>query len=427
MRRLLVAALALLLSASPALAETPTERVRAFFGNVNRIIQDRSYDSRPHERFTAMRKLVAEVVDFRNASALALGTEWGQRTRAERDEFTALFTDLLQRSVFAAVGSRAKLEQGLIVTYIAEMSDRDGATVATSVLTRSGGEMAVGYRMLSSDGRWKVYDVVVDGVSLIENYRAQFTKVIMRSSYAGLVTDMRTRIADLAKEPQPVIAAPAPAAAPAKVAAAVAAPAVTPPPAAAPPPSAVVIAPPAPAPSAQPPLVVGNSRRGITNVPPPVIASVPGQSVPREMVPQDISPRREPRAEVRIDPPTTPAPMVGRIEPAEPPRPRMSASVAPTPAPTPPPAARPSASAVAPAETPKLSGFWVQLGAFSNPALAMKLIDAVKDPAVSLLTLPKNPLMVVRVGPFPSREAAAAKMRELKSRGYSGFVASDSK
>jgi phospholipid transport system substrate-binding protein len=183
----------------PAAAAAPTERVQGFFADVNRVIGDPTYDDRREERLGALRRLVVDFVDFRDAAAIALGGEWAARTRGEREEFVRLFSDLLQTSVFAAVGSRARVADGLTVTYIGELRDRDGVTVATTVLTRSGSEMGVGYRMASRDGRWRVYDVVVDGVSLVENYRAQFQKVIQRSSYAELVSEMRDRLAEIGR------------------------------------------------------------------------------------------------------------------------------------------------------------------------------------------------------------------------------------
>jgi phospholipid transport system substrate-binding protein len=207
--RLTVAFVLLVVSAAPALAGTPTERIRQFFGGVNRIIADPGYDDRPQERFGALRRLVVDVVDFRNAAALALGPEWGPRTPNEREEFIRYFGELLQTAVFASVGSRARVDNGLAVTYLGEVSDREGATVSTSVLTRSGGEMAVDYRMLARDGRWVVYDVVVDGVSLVENYRAQFQKVIHRSSYPALINEMRGRITDLSRSNTVVAVGPA--------------------------------------------------------------------------------------------------------------------------------------------------------------------------------------------------------------------------
>ncbi|HYE90464.1 MAG TPA: ABC transporter substrate-binding protein, partial [Terriglobales bacterium] len=135
------------LTASPAAADAATERVRDFFASVNRIIADPAYESRPTERLPALRALVADLVDFRTAAAVALGPEWSTRSGAEREDFVRLFTDLLQNSVVGSVGSRARLDNGVSVTYIGELGDGDGVTVATSVLTRNGGEMAVGYRM----------------------------------------------------------------------------------------------------------------------------------------------------------------------------------------------------------------------------------------------------------------------------------------
>jgi phospholipid transport system substrate-binding protein len=336
--RLTVALTLLVVSAAPVLAGTPTERIREFFGGVNRVIADPGYDERPQERFGALRRLVVDVVDFRNAAVLALGPEWGPRTPAEREEFIRYFGDLLQTSVFASVGSRARVDNGLVVTYIGEVSDQDGATVSTSVLTRSGGEMGVGYRMLARDGRWMVYDVVVDGVSLIENYRAQFQKVIHRSSYPALINEMRARITDLSRSNTVTVATtvtmPAPTAGPAR--------------------EIVVVEEPKPA---------------------PVVVAEP--------------PRAAPRMTASLVPPASPAP----------------------------PAIRPRAVTAL--------VYWVQVGAFSNTNLAMRVADALHDQPVSLLTAPGHPLMRVLVGPFASRDAAEPKLRELRARGYGeAFISS---
>jgi phospholipid transport system substrate-binding protein len=181
----------------PALAGTATDRIRVLFTGVNQVINDPAEDRRLDERLTAMRELVTEVIDFRAAAKLALGSEWAARTPVEQDEFVALFSALLQTSVFGSVGGRARFDNGLTVRYLGEGTDDAGATVATAVLARSASEIKVAYRMTSRDGAWMVYDVIIDGVSLVDNYRAQFTKVIHRSSYSGLVAEMRARLADL--------------------------------------------------------------------------------------------------------------------------------------------------------------------------------------------------------------------------------------
>jgi phospholipid transport system substrate-binding protein len=361
-RQVLSIVLALILVAAvvtPAAADTATERIRAFFAGANRLIADPSYDDRMQERMTALRRLVAEIVDFRSAAVIALGPEWSARTASERDEFARLFADLLQASVFGSVGARARLDNGLSVTYIGELGDPNGVTVATTVLTRSGGEMAVGYRMTLRDRRWMVHDVVIDGVSLVDNYRAQFERVMARSSYAGLVNEMRARIADLGRSTATASAA---ADAPVPVAA------------------------------TAPMSVVPATPREEAAPPAPVIVA----AVPRDA-----------------------APVVARV--AEPP-----VVEAPRPAP-----ARVTIAAVAPRTVPprvaRATGYWVQVGAFSNMDTAMNVVAALRDQAVSLITTPDQPLMRVLVGPFLERAAAATKLREIRARGYDAFIAEASK
>ena len=207
---LLVASGLTLGSGLPAMAGPATERVREFFASADRIIVDPAYDARPEERLTALRGLVAEMVDFRHAAAVALASEWELRSAGERDEFVRLFADLLETSVFASVGSRARIDRGLTVTYTNEALARETTTVLTTVLTRSGREMSVGFRMAHPQERWIVQDLVVDGVSLVENYRAQFQKFMQRSSYAGLVSEMRARITDLGRYTPTAVAVNAP-------------------------------------------------------------------------------------------------------------------------------------------------------------------------------------------------------------------------
>jgi phospholipid transport system substrate-binding protein len=352
--------LALILVAAvvtPAAADPATERIRAFFAGVNRLIADPSYDDRMQERMTALRRLVAEIVDFRSAAVIALGPEWSARTASERDEFARLFADLLQASVFGSVGARARLDNGLSVTYIGELGDRNGVTVATTVLTRSGGEMAVGYRMTPRDRRWMVHDVVIDGVSLVDNYRAQFERVMARSSYAGLVNEMRARIADLGRSTA--------------------------------------------------------TARAAADVPVPVAATAPMSVVPA--TPREEAAPAEPVSTVAAVPS---APVIVAAVP------RDAAPVVEAPRPAP---AQVTIAAVAPRTVPprvaRVTGYWVQVGAFSNMDKAMNVAAALRDQAVLLLTTPDQPLMRVLVGPFTDRTVAASKLREIRARGYAAFIA----
>jgi len=107
----------------------------------------------------------------------------------EREEFIKLFGDLLERSYI----SKIELYGGEKISYVGESVDGDVATVRSKILAKQGTEVPVDYRMLRRGDRWMVYDVIIEGVSLISNYRTQFNKIIQTSSYQELVKKMKTK------------------------------------------------------------------------------------------------------------------------------------------------------------------------------------------------------------------------------------------
>ena len=107
----------------------------------------------------------------------------------EREEFVQLFADLLERSYI----SKIELYGGEKVDYVGETIDGDQATIKTKITTKQGTEIPIDYRMLKRGDKWLVYDVIIEGVSLVANYRAQFNKIIVTSSYAELVKKMRDK------------------------------------------------------------------------------------------------------------------------------------------------------------------------------------------------------------------------------------------
>lgn len=127
-------------------------------------------------------------------SRRALGPHWKSRTPAERREFVTLFTDLLERTYLTRIESG----RGGSVVYTGEVIDGDEATVRTRIETPQRTEVPVDYRMHRTDGRWQIYDVSIEGVSLINNYRSQFNTVIQSSSYAALVERLRSKEPDAA-------------------------------------------------------------------------------------------------------------------------------------------------------------------------------------------------------------------------------------
>jgi phospholipid transport system substrate-binding protein len=203
MVRLIPVALALVsLSFHDAWAATPTAELQAFFAETTRILSDPETDGKYAERLAAIRAITRQMLDVREAARLSLGPAWTERSEGERAEFALLYGDFLERAFIAWVASRAQIAGGPRVTFLGESVNGGLAVVRTTVVGRNGGDLPLEYRMLQRGNRWAVFDVVIDGVSLAANYRAQFTRVIQASSYQDLVQQLRDRV-----RPAPPIAA----------------------------------------------------------------------------------------------------------------------------------------------------------------------------------------------------------------------------
>jgi phospholipid transport system substrate-binding protein len=196
MVRLIPIALAVAsLSLHEAWATTPTAELRAFFADATLILTDPETDGKHEERLAAIRAITRQVFDVREAAKLSLGPAWRDRSEAEREEFAHLYGDFLERAFIAWIAARAQIDGGPRVSYLGESVGGGQATVRTTVLGRNGRDLPLEYRMVERGDRWAVCDVVIDGVSLAANYRAQFTRVIQSSSYPTLVQQLRDKVA----------------------------------------------------------------------------------------------------------------------------------------------------------------------------------------------------------------------------------------
>jgi phospholipid transport system substrate-binding protein len=135
------------------------------------------------DRSGEIRQIVREMFDFDEISRRALARHWQTLQREEQTEFATLFRDLLERAYLRQVEAAG----GEKITFLSEsMEDGGSATVRSKVVTRQGGEMPLDYRMHVRDGSWRIYDVVVQGISFIASYRTQFDRVIRAESYGAL-------------------------------------------------------------------------------------------------------------------------------------------------------------------------------------------------------------------------------------------------
>lgn len=176
----------------PACAGAPTDQLRGRIDRVLQVLEDPALkqDARVAERRAAIRTLAHEIFDFRELAQRALARHWQARTPAERDEFVRLFADLLERSY---IGKIETYSGGDRIQYLSETAEGGQATVRTRIVTKAGADIPVDYRLHRVGDRWLVYDVAIEGVSLVANYRAQFNRIIQTSSFKGLIDKLSAK------------------------------------------------------------------------------------------------------------------------------------------------------------------------------------------------------------------------------------------
>ncbi len=195
---LAVAALLVLSPAREVSAGIPTDQLKGAIDRVVKTLEDPVYkgEAKAAERRRAVRKIADDIFDFNEISRRALARHWQTLTDKQREEFVGLFADLLERSYI----SKIELYGGEKILYTNERVDGDVATVATKIISKSGTDIPVDYRMAKRGTRWLVYDVNIEGVSLVSNYRTQFNKIIQTASYDELVQKLRTKQDELVAE-----------------------------------------------------------------------------------------------------------------------------------------------------------------------------------------------------------------------------------
>ncbi|HMF48396.1 MAG TPA: ABC transporter substrate-binding protein [Candidatus Saccharimonadales bacterium] len=178
-----------LLQSSSALAGAPTDRIRETVDQLLGILKDPRFkgESKKGERRAKLREVLYQRFDFTEMAKRALGSEWRRHTPEEQREFVRLFTDLLERAYLDKIESYS----GEKVKYLKERQDNDLATVETRLEDAKGQEYSLDYRLHNVNGDWKVYDVIIENISLVNNYRAQFNRVLARSSWADLLKRMK--------------------------------------------------------------------------------------------------------------------------------------------------------------------------------------------------------------------------------------------
>jgi len=178
-------------AAAPASAGVPSDQLRSQVDRVLKILEDPDMlkDSRAAERRLAIRKVANDIFDFEEISRRTLARHWASRTPAEQQEFVGLMGTLLEDAYI----SKIETYSGEKIQYLGDSAEGDLATVRTKIVTKQGTEIPVDYRMIGRGNRWLAYDVYVEGVSLVGNYRTQFDRFIQKQSYPELVKTLKAK------------------------------------------------------------------------------------------------------------------------------------------------------------------------------------------------------------------------------------------
>jgi phospholipid transport system substrate-binding protein len=176
-----------------AMAGEPTEQIKQTTDRIISVLTDPSLKepARAEERRKLIRRAADERFDWDEMARRSLARHWAGRTDEEKREFTSLFSDLLERTYMDKVEGYS----GEKVVYEGETVEGDYGVVKVKILTAKDTEISVEYRVRKKGNAWFIYDVSIEGVSLVNNYRTQFNSIILRSSYQELVKKLRAKLA----------------------------------------------------------------------------------------------------------------------------------------------------------------------------------------------------------------------------------------
>ena len=192
LKHIAVTALTWLLLATPVFAAT-IDDVKKTVDEVVRIVSDKEMKKNTPKRRLALKKTISVIFDYDEMAKRSLGKHWNPRTPDEKKEFTELFATLLENSYASKIESYNNEK----IVYIKNTVDGDYSEVKSKVVTAKRDEFTLDYRLIKQDGKWMVYDVVIEGVSLVSNYRSQFNRIITANGYPALVKKLQNKSNEL--------------------------------------------------------------------------------------------------------------------------------------------------------------------------------------------------------------------------------------
>jgi len=174
------------------LAATPKETVETGVNKVLKTLGDPAFKAKPKDQQIAtIGAEIDNIFDFKELSRRTLGKQWKKMNAGQRTEFVELFKELLQ-GVYA---DRLLAYSDQKVIFDKEIMLKKGrAEVQSYLQTSDGKKIPMFYRLTDKSGSWKVYDVVIEGVSMVKNYRTQFRQILAKDSPDKLLEILRDKV-----------------------------------------------------------------------------------------------------------------------------------------------------------------------------------------------------------------------------------------
>jgi phospholipid transport system substrate-binding protein len=180
-----------LLNPYPLWAGVVTDQIRETVEKIVAILQDSSLkpETRKAERRARLRQIINARFDIEEMARRSLGSHWQSRTPGQQSEFVKLFSALLEDSYLDRIESYS----GDTILYLRESEDGEFSEVSTKVVPKKGDELAINYKLHAANKQWKIYDVVIENISLVNNYRAQFNRILATASFEELLKKLREK------------------------------------------------------------------------------------------------------------------------------------------------------------------------------------------------------------------------------------------
>lgn len=189
---LIVCAICILFPVNSCFASSVQDQLQVTIGKIIEILKDPALkgEAATRQRREILRKVIYEQFSFEKMSQLCLGRHWRDRSDKEKKDFVELFGNLLEDTYISKIEGYTNEK----IEYLKEVITDKRAQVNTKIITEKI-EIPIDYRLYQEkDGSWKVYDLVIEGVSLVANYRSQFDEILQRDNYEKLIEELKKKI-----------------------------------------------------------------------------------------------------------------------------------------------------------------------------------------------------------------------------------------